>query len=33
MFHQLAAQNLNVNVVQQSIASVIRYSKGKKQIF
>ena len=33
MFHRLAAQNLNVNVVQQYIASVIRYSKGKKQIF
>ena len=33
MFHRLAAQNLNVNVVQQSIASIIRYSKGKKQIF
>ena len=32
-FHQLATKNLNVNAVQQSIASVILYSiKGKKII-
>ena len=32
IFHQLAAKNLNVNAVQWSIASVIRYSIGKKKI-
>ena len=31
IFHQLAAKNLNVNAVQWSIASVIRYSIGKKK--
>ena len=32
IFHQLAAKNLNVNAVQWSIASVIRYSRGKKKL-
>ena len=31
IFHQLAAKNLNVSVVQPSTASVIRYSIGKKK--
>ena len=31
IFHQLAAKNFNVNVVQRSTASVIRYSIGKKK--
>ena len=33
IFHQLAAKNLNVNVVQRSTASVIRYSTGKKKSY
>ena len=32
IFHQLAAKNFNVNVVQGSTASVIRYSIGKKKV-
>ena len=32
IFHQLAAKNLKVNSVQRSIASVTRYSIGKKKI-
>ena len=32
IFHQLAAKNLKVNAVQQSIASAIRYCKGQKKI-
>ena len=31
IFHQLAAKNLKVNAVQQSIASAIRYCKGQKK--
>ena len=30
IFHQLAAKKLNVNALQRSIASVIRYSIGQK---
>ena len=33
IFHQLAAKNLNVNVVQRSTASVIWYSVGKKKSY
>ena len=32
IFHQLAAKNLNVNTVERSVASVIRYCKGQKNI-
>ena len=31
IFHQLAAKNLNVNVVQPSTASIVRYYIGKKK--
>ena len=31
-FHQPAAKNQNVNVVKQSIASVVRYSLGQEKI-
>ena len=33
IFHQLAAKNLNVSVVQPSTASIIRYSIGKKKSY
>ena len=33
IFHQLTAKNLNVNVVQRSTVSVIRYSTGKKKSY
>ena len=31
-FHQPAAKNQNINVVKQSIASIVRYSLGQKKI-